>query len=249
GQLWSTVGDLARWSAVLAGQRPDVLAPATATEMAEPIGIVDLPGQPWAEAYGLGIQLTNRGGRRRFGHAGAMPGHWAKVLVDQPSKDAVVAVANSTYRGQTPLLFHDLLDLLAEGAPADVAPSRTRAAPDGEVLALLGTWYWGPVEHRLHLGDGGRLELRGVGPGRDCDFVPGGERDGSDAGSYVGQFGYFSGERLVVHRRPDGSVSHLDIASFVLTRAPYDSSVEIPGGVDPAGWHAPDVPARFSSEG
>lgn len=232
GQLWSTIEELARWSAVLAGQRPDVLSPPTAAEMAEPIGIVDLPGQPWAQAYGLGLQLSNRNGHRRFGHAGAMPGYWAMVLVDQASKDAVVAVANSTYRGQTAQFFHDLLDLLASGAPAEVAPFVAHAAADREVLALLGTWYWGPVEHRLHLGDGRRLELRGIAPGRDCDFLPAGD------GTYVGQFGYFNGERLVVHRRPDGSVSHLDIASFVLTRSPYDPAAAVPGGLDPAGWHA-----------
>jgi hypothetical protein len=41
---------------------------------------------------------------------------------------------------------------------------------------------------------------------------------------------------MEVRRRPDGSVSHLDIASFRFTRTPYDPDADIPGGVDPDGW-------------
>ena len=233
GQLWSTVSDLARWSAVLAGERPEILAPPTAAEMAEPVGVADLPGQPWISAYGLGLQLVNKDGRRRVGHGGGMPGHWSMLLVDQSTGDVVVALANSTYRGSRPELSDDLLALLAAGAPRPVDPFVPGPAADSSVAALLGTWYWGPVEHRLDLGRGGRLELRGVVAGRDCDFVPGGD------GTYVGQSGYFSGERLQVRRRDDGSPSHLDVASFVFKRTPYDPAVDVPGGLDPRGWHAP----------
>lgn len=229
GQLWSTIEDLGRWSAVLAGSREDVLSAETASEMAEPLALGDIPGQPWTAAYGLGLQVQNVGGTRRVGHAGAMPGHWAMLLVDQSSKDALVALANSTYQGNRRELYDDLFVLLA---------TRHRRAPfapggpgDASILSLLGTWYWGPVEFRIALALGGAIELRGVAPGRDCDFFAVGD------GTYVGRFGYFAGERLVPVRGGDGSVSHLDIASFILTRTPYDPSAEIPGGVDPAGWH------------
>jgi hypothetical protein len=40
-----------------------------------------------------------------------------------------------------------------------------------------------------------------------------------------------------VVRAADGSVSHLDLASFRFTRLPYDPERDIPGGVDDAGWH------------
>ena len=53
--------------------------------------------------------------------------------------------------------------------------------------------------------------------------------------------GYFAGERLELRRRGDGSLSHLDIASFAFTRTPYDPNVDIPGGLE-GGWHA-DAPA------
>ena len=32
-------------------------------------------------------------------------------------------------------------------------------------------------------------------------------------------------------RSPDGSVNHLDIATFIFTRTPYDPGAPIPGGV------------------
>ncbi len=232
GQLWSTVADLARWSGVVAGAREDVLSAQTAAEMAEPLAVGDVPGQPWTAAYGLGLQLDNVGGTRRFGHAGAMPGHWAMLLVDQASKDALVAFANSTYQGSRRQLYDDLFSALASRhRPAPFAPC---APANPAALDILGTWYWGPVELRLGLGEDATLELRGVAPGRDCDFVPAGD------GTYVGRFGYFAGERLVPVHRDDGSIAHLDLASFVLTRIPYDPSAEIPGGVDPKGWHAPE---------
>ncbi len=56
-------------------------------------------------------------------------------------------------------------------------------------------------------------------------------------GTYTGQSGYFAGERLIVNRE-NGAVTHLDAASFVLTRAPYAPAAVIPGGVDGEGWHA-----------
>ncbi len=189
GQLWSTLEDLARWSKLLAGGHPEILKAESLAEMREPVGIVDVVGQPWGAAYGLGLQLWNQGGQRRYGHSGAMPGFWAMLVLDQASKDAVVAFANSTYSGSRPGFFDELLTILAcESRPP--VPFRPAAAEDDPVLELVGTWYWGPVEYRISLGSDGHLELRGISPGRDCNFRPGG------GGAYVGENGYFTGERL-----------------------------------------------------
>lgn len=230
GQLWSTIEDLAKWSQVLSGGRPDVLSSETAAEMSEPIGIVDLPDRPWDRGYGLGLQLVNYGGTRRFGHTGAMPGHWAILLVDAKTRYAVVALANSTYSGLRPAYFDELLSLVASRHPVPKPPFQPEVAGN-EAMELIGTWFWGPVEYAIRLAGEGRLELRATREGRDCYFHP------REDGTYVGDAGYFHGEQMVPVRRPDGSVSHLDIASFVFTRTPYDPTADIPGGVDETGWH------------
>jgi len=235
GQLWSTIDDLVRWSDVLVGRRPEILSVESLREMTEPIGLADIPGQPWTGAYGLGLQLWNQAGKRRYGHSGAMPGFWAMLIVDQVSKDVVVAFANSTYSGLRPAFIEELLTVLASQPRPRVPFKTSAAAANSPGLELVGTWYWGPVEYRMILGPEGQLELRGLSPGRDCNFRPNAD------GSYVGEGGYFTGERLEVHRRGDRSPSHLDVASFVFTRAPYDPTAEIPGGLDNA-WHA-DHPA------
>ncbi|MDN5892634.1 MAG: hypothetical protein L0H93_01305 [Nocardioides sp.] len=42
--------------------------------------------------------------------------------------------------------------------------------------------------------------------------------------------GYQNGETLRVVRNEDGSVNHLNLATFIFTRAPYEASAPIPGG-------------------
>jgi D-alanyl-D-alanine carboxypeptidase len=49
-------------------------------------------------------------------------------------------------------------------------------------------------------------------------------------GRVVGRSGYHAGEELHVVRRSDGSVGHLEVATFVYTRTPYDPEAPIPGG-------------------
>ena len=159
GQLWSTIDDLVVWSGVLAGHRPEVVVPGTVAEMAEPIGIYNIPGQPWMSAYGLGLQLWNSAGQQRYGHSGAMPGHWAMLLVDDATKDVVVALANSTYQGHRPEFFNDLLSMLGSGQPRQRPPFRAQDLDDATYHQLLGTWYWGPVEFSVNLGPDGRLQL------------------------------------------------------------------------------------------
>ncbi|MGO9559343.1 MAG: serine hydrolase domain-containing protein [Acidimicrobiales bacterium] len=244
GQLWTTIGDLCRWSAVLAGLRPEVLSPQTAAEMREPQAVSDLPGLPWTAAHGLGLQLFNRGGTRSYGHNGSMPGWLAILRVDAGSGlgaswapeagpragDAVAILLNAT-SGLGLTLESDLLSILATYEPRE--PEPWRPSPGGvsaELLEITGAWYWGTSGFVLSIDRDGLLELHALGLGREASFRPVGD------GSFVGLSGYYAGETLRVVHRPDFSVSHLDIGSFVLTRAPYDATVAIPGGVDDAGW-------------
>jgi hypothetical protein len=91
------------------------------------------------------------------------------------------------------------------------------------VAGVPGLWFWGntALELRWHHD---RLRLHQLGAVDNAyEFQVRGDR-------IVGTEGYHRGETLLVHRRGDGSVSHLECATFVYTRVPYDPAVEIPGG-------------------
>jgi CubicO group peptidase (beta-lactamase class C family) len=229
GQLWSTVTDLTRWAAFLAGARTDLLSAETLAEMREPRVVNDDRDEAWSAAYGLGLQLWNEGGERSYGHGGSMPGFLAGLEITETG-DGVVTYANAT-SGMRSELGSDLLRIFAEEEPR--LPEQWRpVSPGPGVVELLGHWYWGPTPHVL-AARGEQLELRAVGGiGRGSRF----RATGADA--WIGLDGYHTGEPLRAVRRPDGSVSHLDIGSFVYTRTPYDPEAPVPGGVSPDGWHA-----------
>jgi CubicO group peptidase (beta-lactamase class C family) len=228
GQLWSTVTDLARWAVFLAEGRSDLLAAATLAEMREPRVVDDIRDREWTGAYGLGLQLWNRAGARSYGHGGSMPGFLAALEITEAG-DAVVAYANAT-TGMTGELGSDLLAILAEEEPR-LAIEWRPAPTDPGVMELLGPWYWGPAPYAL-AARGDQLELRAVGRGRESRF----RATGPDA--WVGLDGYHTGEPLHAVRRPDGSLSHLDLGSFIFTREPYHPAELIPGGVPADGWRA-----------
>ena len=69
-----------------------------------------------------------------------------------------------------------------------------------------------------------------AGVGRGARFRPTG------AGEWIGLDGYYAGETLRLHHHADGTVSHLDLATFIFTQKPYDPKAPIPGGLDDRGW-------------
>jgi CubicO group peptidase (beta-lactamase class C family) len=252
GQLWTTVPDLARWAAFLGGATGDVLSADTLAEMVEPHHVVDDPGQPWVAAHGLGFQVWNVGGSRFAGHGGSMPGFLAGLRVrldagvpqDGSSSapggtgtasgpaigadgDGVVLLTNTTASTGTRSVIDELLDALARHEPAPV--QAWSASGDPALLELVGTWHWGPSPVTATVA-GEHLVMGEPGSGRGARFRPA----GSD--QWVGLDGYYAGEPLRVVRRADGSVSHLDLASFRFTRTPYDPQADVPGGVDENGW-------------
>jgi CubicO group peptidase (beta-lactamase class C family) len=231
GQLWTTVADLAAFARFLSGDVPGILAPATLAEMREPIVISDMAEQSWAMGYGLGLQLWNIAGRRSYGHTGSMPGFIALLqITDAPGADTAIVLCNST-TGFSTALGTDLLGILAEGEPY-CPPEWTPVRVDEAVLDMLGTWFWGPAPFTLRL-SGDVLELTREGAdGRGVRFAPDGD------GGWRGLDGYQAGEPLVPVTGPGGSVTALDIGSFIYTRTPYDPAAPVPGGVDPGGWQA-----------
>jgi CubicO group peptidase (beta-lactamase class C family) len=210
GQLWSTVADLARWLGFLAVGHPDVLARESLLEMARPV--VPASGSP-EEDYGLGLRLLRSPAGVMAGHTGSMPGFLATAFVDQHTRDGVVALTNATTGVSTDRLALDLLagadpvaDRVDAWVPSTDVPHRVRE--------LLGLWFWGnsALELRWH---NGLLESHTLAPPELSD------RYAVTPGRIVGVEGYHLGETLHVHRRPDGSISHLECTTFVYTRTPY----------------------------
>lgn len=230
GQLWSTVGNLARWTSFVSGHTGDVLHPSTVAEMREPATVDD--GDAWSAGYGLGFQVVRHHGRRLAGHSGSMPGFLASSFVDTGSGTGALAMANTTSGLPIMALALDLITIADEREPVLPAPWRpSEVAP--EVLALTGLWHWGPSSFHVRVLPEGLLDLYPVGAnGRASRF----RAEGPD--SWVGLDGYYAGETLRVHRDAEGTPRHLNLATFVFTRTPYDPSAPIPGGVDADGWRA-----------
>jgi CubicO group peptidase (beta-lactamase class C family) len=228
GQLWSTLADLARWSAFLLGDHADVLSEATLAEMMAPAG-VDPVDPEWA-AYGLGLQVVRRGGRAIVGHGGSMPGFLAAVFVEPEEGVGVVVLANAT-SGLDPQLLPRMFEIVRDNEPTVVAPWTPLTSVDPAVLALAGTWYWGTYGYGLRVRFDEMLELIPLAShSRGSRFRP------QPDGSWVGLDGYHAGETLRPRHDAAGELVALDIGTFVFTREPYDRRGPVPGGVDDAGW-------------
>jgi CubicO group peptidase (beta-lactamase class C family) len=230
GQLWSTTADLSRWAAFVGGDTAGVLAADTMAEMREPAAVED--GSTWQSGYGLGLALRRDRGRRLAGHTGSMPGFCGAVWVDVEDDVAAAVLVNSTGGVPVGSLAADLVHMVAEHEPRLPAEWTPLDGADPALLELTGHWYWGPSPYVLRLLPGRWLSLAPA----DQDGTEGRFRPEED-GTWTGLDGYRAGESLRVIRRPDGSVSHLDVHTFVFTRSPYDATAPIPGGVDDQGWH------------
>ncbi|PYC70192.1 serine hydrolase [Streptomyces tateyamensis] len=230
GQLWSTAADLCRWAAFLTGGHAKVLSAETLAEMRRP---AVAPDEEWASCYGLGLQSVRRGGRLLVGHSGSMPGFLAALWFSPADDVAAVTLANVTAGANPSTVAADLIGIVAEREPAFPPPWRPLPQIDPALLALTGPWYWGPTPLALKLGADRHLELVELtGSARTSRFRP--EPDGT----WTGLDGYYAGEPLRVVPATDGSVDHLDVGSFVLTRQPYGPAEAVPGGVAEAGWQA-----------
>lgn len=227
GQLWSTAGDLARWAAFLMAGREGVLSAATLEEMRQPAAPPEAADPD--SGYGLGLQLSRRGGRLLAGHTGSMPGFLATVWVSVEDGVGAIALANVTSGPQVGGIAADLLAITADAEPGLPAAWRPADTLDPDLMELAGPWYWGTQGFVLRIDADGSPRLTSLtGTRGDTRFHV--EPDGT----WTGREGYYAGETLRAVRGPDGSVSHLDLASFVFTREPYDPSAVVPGGFP--GW-------------
>jgi CubicO group peptidase (beta-lactamase class C family) len=207
GQLWSTVGDLARWLGFLAAGHRDVLERETLVEMARPV----VPSGGAASVdYGLGLRLLRSPTGLLAGHTGSMPGFLATAFIDQDTRAGAVALTNATTGVSTDRLALDLWGGVAGDAVDPWVPSTD--VPD-RVAELLGLWFWGnsALEIRWH---NNLLEVRSLAPAELSD------RFAVTPDRIVGVEGYHLGETLHVHHGVGGSVTHLECTTFVYTRHP-----------------------------
>jgi D-alanyl-D-alanine carboxypeptidase len=219
GQLWSTVADLARYNAFLGAGHPDVLDLTWLELAATPQSGDRSHGLDYI--YGLGFQLHRGGSGTLVGHTGSMPGFLAACLADRSRRTGAVLLCNATTGLEPGGLARGLLEELERCEPALPEPwTATRTVPPA-LADVLGVWHWGNTPIVVSLDRDGLVMSEGGEVW--CRF---GTRDDT----IVGTSGYLAGETLHVERRADGSVGHLECASFVFTRVPYDPDAPIPGG-------------------
>ena len=87
---------------------------------------------------------------------------------------------------------------------------------------ILGVWFWGNTAVELRW-QNDELQLRALRNAELADTFELRE------GRLVGTSGYHRGETLHVVRNDEGTIGHLDCATFIYTRVPYDPAAPIPG--------------------
>jgi CubicO group peptidase (beta-lactamase class C family) len=210
GQMWSTLRDLSRWAVFLLDGDEAVLSASSLTQM-RTAARGDTNGL--GTVYGLGLSLHARPGGDRYGHGGSMPGFLAGLLVDPAQRAASIALANATLGGSAALPDR-LLDLLSEHEPPMPEPWRPEPVVDG-ADELVGDWFWGAVPTGIAVQDGMLVVNVGKG-GRASRMTP------SGIDTWRGLDAYFAGETLSVLRDDAGEVRSLQLATFELTRRPYE---------------------------
>ena len=210
GQMWSTLRDLSRWAVFLLKGDDALLSSISLTQM-RTAAHGDTNGL--GTVYGLGLSLHARPSGDRYGHGGSMPGFLAGLRVDPHQRAAAIALANGTTGGAAELP-NQLLDLLIEHEPPMPSPWRPEPVVEG-ADELVGDWYWGAVPTAIAVQDGILVVNVGKG-GRASRLTP----TGSD--TWRGLDAYFAGETLSVVRDGTGHVRSLRLATYQLTRRPYE---------------------------
>ncbi|TCC05150.1 serine hydrolase domain-containing protein [Kribbella soli] len=208
GQLWSTIEDLARYATFWIDPVPEVLSRESVEEMAA--SVASDPREGLNASYGLGLRLIADDPHLLIGHTGSMPGFLAGLFVDRVRRVGAVTLGNATY-GRVASLAPDLVRILTRYEPP-IMQEWVPEPPLAQGAELLGHWYWGNTPLTISV-CAGILQLSGGLTTRLSPLAP---------DLYQGRDGYLSGEKLHVIRDGD-TITHLTVATFVLTRTPYGS--------------------------
>lgn len=221
GQLWSTATDLATYAIFLGQGHPEVLGAEDLDRAYGPQA--GAPEDGLRVAHGTGFQLFSGGAGTLVGHGGSMPGFIAACVADRQRRTGAVVLANAT-TGYSPVLAAtELLEELESCEPTLAGPWVPTPSVPPELVGVPGVWHWGNTPFVFAMEGVDLVARRGavemyrfrVGAG----------------GRVLGRSGYHAGEELHVVRGPGGEVRHLEVATFVYTRTPYDPEAPIPGGV------------------
>ena len=214
GGLRSSALDLATWLGFLADPTDEVLSSDTLEEMCRPQLISDTTG--WQAAWGLGLLLVRDGERTYVGHPGGMPGQVTCALVERESGTGAVGLLNAPPKPDLVAFTAGLASYALEHDPAEPEPWRPGTSIPDELVGVLGRWYAEGAPHDFSVRQG-KLESRmGDAPAGSPPSVF--ERVDTDL--YRTTSGREVGERLRISRNADGSVSHLNWATYRVTREP-----------------------------
>jgi CubicO group peptidase (beta-lactamase class C family) len=220
GQLWGTVGDVARWGAFLADPDESVLAKKTAEEMRTVQVIAE--HERWLWGYGLGLILRRDGERILAGHTGSMPGFIALLFASPGEKVVAAALTNESQALIGPFGLSLVRTTVGEW-PVAPEPWHVSEPPPENVVPLLGLWFIEAGQVVFSWRDG-KLQARSP---EDEDWEPSSvfERETDDRWRTVS--GYEQGELLRIERADDGSVTRMVWAGYPVSR-------------EPGAWRAPE---------
>ena len=211
GQLWSTVGDLCKWAALLASPNPDVLT----RESLDLMTSVQTMADPyrWSLAWGVGLMLVRSGDSIYCGHDGGMPGYLANVLVDRESGLGGATLVNGSSVNPT-LVTLALVDKLRELRPPETKPWRPAQPPPDDLVSALGRWWSEGSEFVFRWRDG-RLEAKVAAA---AEWVPWARFERIDGDRFRTVFGRERGEILELKRDADGTVTRMYWATYPFAR-------------------------------
>ena len=227
GGLASTAEDMARWSTFVARPVAEVLAPDTLEEMCEPQIMIDR--ERWAGAFGLGFMLLRSGDRTYVGHTGGMPGHITGLFTNRESGTGAVVLMNSTSAPDPALFAMQLADHVIDKDPVEQEAWRPGTKVPDELAGIVGLWYseGSPFVFTVKQG---RLEARAQGL---PEHKPSSVFEKVREDLYRTTQGRERGELLRVTRGPDGTVTKMNWATYLVTRQPLAFG-ETPPGKAPA---------------
>jgi CubicO group peptidase (beta-lactamase class C family) len=214
GQLWSTVGDLARWGAALSHPADGVLSEES-LELMHALQVMADPEQ-WSLGWALGLALFRRGDRVWAGHGGAMPGHLAGLVLRREERVGAAVLTNAGAGAAPEQLALELAERLLELHPPEPDPWRPGGEPPPDVAPLLGRW-WSEGHEFLFRWRDGSLEalLPSAPPHRQRSAF---RREAEDR--WRVESGRELGELLRVVRDEAGEPVRLYWATYAFTRRP-----------------------------